>query len=155
MKRFQTTRRAVMVFAAAALAGCSGLTESEFADEGAEAELELGQTEEAIVRGQTENGRNYVMNLRIEYQSVDLSTGVQNIGFCSSVLFAPRVLLTAAHCINPVRNAGAPDEFVDTPARILAYVGNNFAPASEHPGINATVTLTPRGGLNFRIHELS
>ena len=35
------------------------------------------------------------------------------------------------------------------------YVGNNFAPASEHPGINATVTLTPRGGLNFRIHELS
>jgi hypothetical protein len=43
------------------------------------------------------------------------------------VLFAPRVLLTAAHCINPVRNAGTPDEFVDTPVRILAYVGNNFA----------------------------
>jgi cytochrome P450 len=35
------------------------------------------------------------------------------------------------------------------------YVGNDYAPASEHPGINATVTLTPRGGLNFRIHELS
>jgi cytochrome P450 len=35
------------------------------------------------------------------------------------------------------------------------YVGNDLAPASEHPGINATVTLTPRGGLNFRIHELS
>jgi hypothetical protein len=35
------------------------------------------------------------------------------------------------------------------------YVGNKYAPASEQPGINATVTLTPRGGLNFRIHELS
>ena len=35
------------------------------------------------------------------------------------------------------------------------YVGNGFAPADEHPGINATVTLTPRGGLNFRIRELS
>ena len=127
MKKFQTTNRHVMVFAAAALAGCSGLTDGELDSEAPETELELGQTEEAIVRGQTENGRNYVMNLRIEYQSVDLSTGVQNVGFCSSVLFAPRVLLTAAHCINPVRNAGTPDEFVDTPVRILAYVGNNFA----------------------------
>ncbi|MBN9260579.1 MAG: cytochrome P450 [Hyphomicrobium sp.] len=35
------------------------------------------------------------------------------------------------------------------------YVGSKYAPADEHPGINATVTLTPRGGLNFRIHELS
>ncbi len=33
------------------------------------------------------------------------------------------------------------------------YAGNAFAPASEHPGINATVTLTPRGGLHFRVHE--
>ncbi len=35
------------------------------------------------------------------------------------------------------------------------YMGNRYTPAEEHPGINATVTLTPRGGLNFRIHELS
>jgi cytochrome P450 len=34
------------------------------------------------------------------------------------------------------------------------YVGNRFAPASEHPGISATVTLTPRGGLNFRVRAL-
>jgi cytochrome P450 len=34
------------------------------------------------------------------------------------------------------------------------YVGNKFAPANEHPGISATVTLTPRGGLNFRIRAL-
>jgi cytochrome P450 len=35
------------------------------------------------------------------------------------------------------------------------YIGNRHASAEEHPGINATVTLTPRGGLNFRIRELS
>ena len=29
------------------------------------------------------------------------------------------------------------------------YVGN------EPPGINATVTLTPKGGLMFKVHELS
>jgi cytochrome P450 len=35
------------------------------------------------------------------------------------------------------------------------YVGNAQTPADQHPGINATVTLTPKGGLNFRIRELS
>ncbi|MBS0241248.1 MAG: cytochrome P450 [Proteobacteria bacterium] len=35
------------------------------------------------------------------------------------------------------------------------YVGNKFHGPDQHPGINATVTLTPRGGLNFRIRELS
>ena len=34
MKKFQTTNRHVMVFAAAALAGCSGLTDSEIDGEG-------------------------------------------------------------------------------------------------------------------------
>ncbi|MBV1695523.1 MAG: cytochrome P450 [Hyphomicrobiales bacterium] len=34
------------------------------------------------------------------------------------------------------------------------YVGNGgLTPANEHPGINATVTLTPRGGLYFKMHE--
>ena len=31
----------------------------------------------------------------------------------------------------------------------LEYVG------TEPPGINATVTLTPRGGLHFKVHELT
>ena len=35
------------------------------------------------------------------------------------------------------------------------YVGNANTPASEHPGLNATVTLTPKGGLYFKIRELS
>lgn len=35
------------------------------------------------------------------------------------------------------------------------YVGNAQSPASEHPGLNPTVTLTPKGGLYFKIRELS
>jgi cytochrome P450 len=35
------------------------------------------------------------------------------------------------------------------------YAGNAQTPADQHPGINATVTLTPKGGLYFRIRELS
>jgi cytochrome P450 len=35
------------------------------------------------------------------------------------------------------------------------YVGNGITGPDEHPGINATVTLTPKGGLNFRVRELS
>ncbi len=30
------------------------------------------------------------------------------------------------------------------------YVGNAQSPADQHPGINATVTLTPKGGLHFQ-----
>ena len=35
------------------------------------------------------------------------------------------------------------------------YVGNATSLASEHPGLNPTVTLTPKGGLYFKIRELS
>ena len=34
------------------------------------------------------------------------------------------------------------------------YVGNAATPATDHPGINATVTLTPKGGLYFKMHAL-
>jgi hypothetical protein len=130
MKRRVASRHAALA-AVTLVAGCVGADQAEWSSDdlqdgaGAE-EIELGQLGEAIVRGQTEHGRNYVMNLRIAYQSVNLSTGEQNVGFCSSVLFAPRVLLTAAHCINPIRNAGTPDEFVDSPSSVMAYIGNNF-----------------------------
>jgi cytochrome P450 len=37
----------------------------------------------------------------------------------------------------------------------LEYVGNGgITPVDQHPGISATVTLTPRGGLHFRVREL-
>lgn len=91
-----------------------------------ELELNIDERGSDIVRGTVENGRNYVMNLRIEYTSFSLPSGESNVGFCSSVLFAPRVLLTAAHCINPLRTTSDGSTFVDAPQRILAYMGNDF-----------------------------
>jgi cytochrome P450 len=37
----------------------------------------------------------------------------------------------------------------------LEYMGNGHTGPDQHPGINATVTLTPRGGLNFRVHKMN
>jgi hypothetical protein len=106
------------IAASFALGGCGA------ADAGFEADIDTQSSN--IVRGTVENGRNYVMDLRIEYASVSLPSGTPNVGFCSSVLFAPRVLLTAAHCINPVRTTPDGDTFVDSAQRIMAYVGNNL-----------------------------
>jgi hypothetical protein len=90
-------------------------------------ESEIGSEASEIVRGTTENGRNYVMNIRLAYNSINTQTGAQLTGNCSAVLYAPRTLLTAAHCINPIRNAGKPTQFVDSVASILVYIGNNYA----------------------------
>jgi trypsin len=105
---------ACLVFAA----GCSG---------GEGAGEQTTETESAIVRGTTENGRNYVMDLRFTYNSVNTQTGVHLTGNCSGVLYAPRTVLTAAHCINPVRNAGTANQFTDSVSSVLVYIGNNYA----------------------------
>jgi len=80
-----------------------------------------------IVRGTTENGRNYVMNLRFTYNGFNTQTGAPLIGNCTGTLYAPRTVLTAAHCINPIRNAGTPNQFTDSVNSVLIYIGNNYA----------------------------
>jgi len=97
--------------------GCSG---GDIARSGSGSESDVRSASSEIVRGTAENGRNYVMNLRIRY-----SSGF--VGGCSAVLYAPRTLLTAAHCLKPIRNAGQPSQFVDSVAGILIYIGNNYA----------------------------
>lgn len=72
-------------------------------------ETSSGVAEQEIVRGVPEAGRAYVVALLVEKAD---NTSI----LCSGTLIAPRVVLTAAHCIpsTPIR-------------RILAYYGSSYA----------------------------
>jgi len=129
-------RRTVAVAAASLMLGGCGASESEL-----EPSVDVRSLD--VVRGSVENGRNYVMNLRIEYNSVSLPSGNRNVGFCSSVLFSPRVLLTAAHCITPVRTTPQGGTFVDSPLLIMAYIGNNFQADLAALGPNPSAAVPP------------
>jgi hypothetical protein len=128
-------RTVSVVASGSLLLGC-GVSEGDLGPHADQRSLE-------VVRGSVENGRNYVMNLRIEYNSVSLPSGNRNVGFCSSVLFSPRVLLTAAHCINPLRTTPDGVSFVDTTRLILAYIGNNFQADLSALGPNPSAAAPP------------
>lgn len=124
--KVQTTQKlGTFVFTATALA--LGACAPEGAPLGDGNDPGVEDVTSPIVRGTTENGRNYVMNVRFQYNSFNTQTGQPLFGNCSSVLYAPRTLLTAAHCINPIRNAGTPQQFTDSVSRALVYIGNNYA----------------------------
>lgn len=76
------------------------------------ADESVSKSSEAIRNGQTENGRQYVVALRIEMN--DATTR-----FCSGVLFAPRTVLTAAHCVSD-------ENTLAEATRVLVYAGNNY-----------------------------
>jgi V8-like Glu-specific endopeptidase len=68
------------------------------------------QAAQDIVRGTATAGRPYVVQLRFERYSGRTST-------CSGTLFAPRVVLTAGHCL--------PSDAI--PGRVFAYSGADLA----------------------------
>lgn len=68
----------------------------------------------AIVGGTTETGSSGVVAVRVAYQGVD--------GLCTGVLIAPRVVLTAAFCVDP-DGGGA------SPTAVDVFVGNDIGGA--------------------------
>lgn len=79
-------RFGVAVGLLASMAGCGA------AGEGGEAEAELGANESAIVRADSEGGPDYAV-------AVIGQTVTGGHRYCSGVYVAPRVVVTAAHCL--------------------------------------------------------
>jgi Trypsin len=97
--------------------GISAFACSDAVDTAAEADaVEIGSSEEAIIRATGQGGRNEAVMLRVKF-----NTGAGGIGTrtCSGSYFAPRVVLTAAHCLT--------DVYVN---QVFVYYGDNL-PADE------------------------
>jgi hypothetical protein len=92
----------------------------------------LGEASQAIVRGETEEGRPQVVALLVSRLD-----GGQAI--CSGTLFAPRAILTAAHCL-------------DQAAGVLMYFGNSFD--ADFPQLFDPTVPPPnfRFGVEWRQH---
>jgi Trypsin len=103
---------------------CSGSGEGP--TEGTDS-VEIETNEEAIVRATSQGGRNEAVMLRVKFVT---NTGGIGTRTCSGSYFAPRVVLTAAHCLT--------DVYVN---QVFVYYGDNLA-ADE-------AQLTAQGSLFF------
>ncbi len=93
------SRLSSLALGACVLAACSS---------GDDAGVELAKTEDAIVRATQTGGRNEVVMV---YAFLSNGSGART---CSGAYFAPRVVLTAAHCLQDVRE-------------VFIYYGDAFA----------------------------
>lgn len=94
----------VIALGALALAACSG---------GGHAEPDVGTATATIVGPSTPGGRNEVVML---YLSVRLPNGSVGKRTCTGSYFAPRVVVTAAHCLQNIFNN-----------ELFAYYGDDFS----------------------------
>lgn len=79
----------------------------------------IGKVEPGIVRATAEGGRNEVVMI---YATVlDGLTGAISRRTCSGAYFAPRVVATAAHCLD------ADPERAQSVVQVLVYYGDDFA----------------------------
>ena len=100
----------------AGLAAIIGLAVAGCADLGADASDNAGIDEQqgAIVRPTATGGRNEVVMLH--YQAGFNASGQPVYGACSGAYFAPRTVLTAAHCVQQIVSN-----------QLFVYYGDNFA----------------------------
>src|SRR4051794_35847820 len=99
----------------AGFAGIIGLTVAGCADLGGGASDNAGVDQEqgAIVRPTATGGRNEVVMLY--YLSSFTASGQPVYGTCSGAYFAPRTVLTAAHCVQQIVGN-----------QLFIYYGDNF-----------------------------
>ena len=94
---------AVAALGALSVASCSS---------GVPSDAEVGASRSEIVGPSTNGGRNEVVML---YARVTTASGAVVTRFCSGSYFAPRVVVTAAHCLQNI--------FIN---QLFVYYGDNF-----------------------------
>ena len=108
------------------LAGCSASLDSEPALE------DVGEDSQAIVRGTTDNGHAAVMALNVINDD-----GSET--FCSGALYAKKVVVTAAHCL-------------ERAALVLVYNGNDFFADFDELGNDPETWVRWRLSERFEMH---
>jgi hypothetical protein len=98
--------------AVAALGACSG-AQDELGEES------VGTQGEEIIRATSLGGRNEVVMI---FAVVNTPEGTTTLT-CSGSYFAPRVVLTAAHCLENIVDANV----LNTRPQLFVYFGDNFA----------------------------
>lgn len=93
-----------------------------------EAPVNLGEARQAIIRPTQTGGRNEVVMV---YAYLSNGSGART---CSGAYFAPRVVVTAAHCLQDVRE-------------VVVYYGDNFAQDASQlqPQPDGSISVPPPG----------
>lgn len=92
---------------------CSGVDDTSLTNAEESEGLEFAQLDSAIIRATANGGRNEAVMLYIYYDAGEGNFGTRT---CSGSYFAPRVVLTAAHCFENAYLNG-----------VFVYYGDNFA----------------------------